>query len=40
MSAEQIDLLCKKANHEIKIHINRVAKKQIAAMRQAWGVQS
>lgn len=38
MSAEQIAMLCKKANHEIKNFVNRIAKREIAAMRSEWGV--
>lgn len=37
MNTEQIEALCKKARHNIKIFINRAAKKQIEEMRQTWG---
>lgn len=37
MNSEQIEALCKQARHNIKIFINRAAKKQIAEMHQTWG---
>lgn len=37
MKPEQLEALCKHAKHEIKIFVNRVAKREIAAMRAAWG---
>lgn len=38
MKPEQLEALCKRAKHEIKIFVNRIAKREIAAMRAAWGV--